>query len=96
MTTKGDVVRQLGEAKGRFSAAFGIQALALFGSYARGAQTSESDVDVLVDMKQATFDHYMDLKFFLEERLGANVDLVLKDTLKAGLRERVEREMISV
>ena len=43
-----------------------------------------------------TFDHYMDLKFFLEDRLGTRVDLVLEDTLKPLLRKHVERELIYV
>jgi predicted nucleotidyltransferase len=45
--------------------------LALFGSVARDEATAESDVDLLVEFEGgATFDRYMDLKFFLEECLG--------------------------
>jgi len=96
MTTKAHVVKELENAKSRFASELGIRTLALFGSFARGEQTGHSDVDVLVDMTAPTFDHYMDLKFFLEDRLGTQVDLVIKDSLKERLRKRVESEMINV
>ena len=57
----------------------------LFGSYARGEETSESDVDILVE-----FDHSSPIGLFayarmwreLQERLGLDLDLVEEGTLK--------------
>ncbi len=43
-------------------------------------------MDILVELDQPTFDHYMDLKFFLEDALGRPVDLVLADSLKPRLK----------
>ncbi|MBQ3691259.1 MAG: nucleotidyltransferase domain-containing protein [Bacteroidales bacterium] len=66
----------------------------LFGSFARGEQTSESDVDILVvlDDKEP-----VGLKFFgmyedLKEILGRNVDLVTDNSLAAFARQSVERD----
>jgi len=53
-----------------------------------------SDVDVLVEFDQPTFDHYMDLKFILEQLLGADVDLVIEDTVKPRLRTYISQEII--
>jgi hypothetical protein len=50
-------------------------------------------VDVLVEMSDPTFDHYMDLKFELEAALGSAVDLVLTETVKPRLRPVIEREV---
>ena len=50
----------------------------------------------MVEFEAPSFDHYMDLKFYLEERLGRPVDLVLKGTLKPALRERILREVRDV
>jgi len=94
MTTTDKIVKVLNEAKGRFNRTLGIKTLALFGSFARGEQTDKSDIDVLVDMSKPSFDGYMDLKFFLEDRFKTKVDLVLEDTVKPLLRERIIREMI--
>jgi predicted nucleotidyltransferase len=50
---------------------FGIKSLELFGSLARDEARVTSDVDILVEFEETpTFDHYMGLKFYLEDLLG--------------------------
>jgi hypothetical protein len=72
----------------------GAVQIGLFGSHARGDATPESDVDLLVDLDQHTFDRYMNLKLYLEDLLGRRVDLVLSDKLKPRLRQRILSEVI--
>ena len=55
---------------------------------------ADSDLDVLVEMSEPTFDRYMDLKFELEEAFGASVDLVLSDMVKERLRPIIEQEVV--
>ena len=66
----------------------------MFGSFARGDKRAESDVDIIVALAEPTFDHYMDLKFRLEEVLRRPVDLVIADTVKPRLKPIIEREVI--
>ena len=74
-----------------------IRRLALFGSILRPDFRSESDIDVLVEFKgKATFDGYMDLKFYLETLLGRNVDLITHDAVKPRMRPMIEQEAIHV
>jgi len=73
---------------------FGVERIALFGSVARGSSTKTSDVDILVEMAEPTFDRYMDLKFFLEDHVGRPVDLVLAESLKPRLAPIIQREAI--
>lgn len=76
---------------------FGVEMLSLFGSVAREEARPGSDIDVLVDFTgKATFDRYMDLKFFLEDLLGSRVDLVTRNALRPSMRPAVEREAIRV
>lgn len=76
---------------------FGVKSLALFGSVVRGEARPDSDVDILVEFEgPATFDRYMELKFFLEELLGRRVDLATRKALKPRLRPHVEREAVYV
>jgi len=72
---------------------YSVRRIGLFGSVLRGTASEKSDVDILVELEQPTFDHYMDLKFFLEERLGRPVDLVLADSLKPRLKPIIAREV---
>ena len=77
--------------------AMGVKSLAIFGSVARGEATPESDVDVLVEFDgPATFDRFMETKFFLEDLLGCSVDLVTRQALKPRIRPHVEREALYV
>jgi hypothetical protein len=80
--------------KVRFEQEYGVLRIGLFGSSARDEQTAVSDIDILVSMDSPTFDRYMDLKFELEDRFGAPVDLVLQDSVKDRLRDRVEQDAL--
>ena len=70
-----------------------VRRIGIFGSMATMHANEQSDVDILVELNEPTFDHYMELKFRLEEILGREVDLVLKDTLKARLQPIIEKEV---
>jgi uncharacterized protein len=71
---------------------FTVKRIGLFGSFLHGAADEQSDIDILVVLAQPTLDHYMDLKFFLEDELGKSVDLVLADSLKPRLRPIITAE----
>ena len=76
---------------------FAVKGLSVFGSAARNETTRKSDVDVLVEFKdKATFDLFMDLKFYLEELLGADVDLVTDKAIRPEIRKAIEQEKINV
>src|SRR5689334_17991614 len=76
---------------------FGVTSLALFGSVARDEAGPSSDVDVLVEFRETPgLTEYMGLKFWLEESLGRQVDLVMKRALKPWARPLVEAEAIRV
>ena len=70
-----------------------VRRIGIFGSMATMHANEQSDVDILVELNKPTFDHYMELKFRLEEILGRDVDLVLKDALKARLQPIIEKEV---
>jgi hypothetical protein len=76
---------------------FAVASLALFGSVARDEARPDSDVDVLVEFSETPgLSEYMRLKWWLEERLGRPVDLVMKGALKDWARPVVEAEAIRV
>lgn len=72
---------------------YGIESLALFGSYVRGENQPGSDLDVLV-----TFDDppgllgFIDLERELSTIVGYSVDLVVEGSLKPRIGNRVKQE----
>lgn len=72
---------------------FSVRSIGLFGSLARGEAMHTSDIDKLVEQKDLTLDHYMDLKLFVQEQFGRSMDLVLADAAKRSLRPIIEREV---
>jgi predicted nucleotidyltransferase len=54
----------------------------------------KSDLDVVVELDERTFDRYMDLKLFLEELFGCRVDLVLVGSIKPRLRSAILGEAV--
>ena len=89
-----DILRQIAENKEEFARRFSVARIALFGSFARGDERADSDVDILVEFAEPTFDHYMDLKFYLEDILERQVDLVMTDTVKPRIKPSIEREAL--
>jgi len=75
--------------------AFGVQRLGLFGSFVRGQQNEDSEVDLLVefDLGQKTFDAFIHLAFFLEDLFGRRVELVTPESLSPYLRSHIMSEV---
>lgn len=76
-----------------------IKSLAVFGSYARGDQTEESDLDLLIEFEEGaplTLIGFIELQDTLSDLLGVKVDLVERQGLKPRLCERVAREALAI
>lgn len=74
-----------------------VERLALFGSTARDAARTDSDIDNLVSFDgPATSERYFGVQFFLEDLLGRPVDLVTDKALRPELRPFIEREEVPV
>lgn len=73
----------------------GVKRLGLFGSFARGEQDQESDVDVLVEFEagQKTFDHFIDLAFLLEDLFKRHVEVVTPESLSPYLKPHIIKEI---
>ena len=71
--------------------------LRVFGSVARGAERSASDIDILVDaLPGATLFDLGALQVELEELLGASVDLVTPGDLPMSFRNAVLAEAVAI
>ena len=87
----------LTQSKPILAARYGITHLALFGSTARDAARSGSDIDILVAFDgPATSQRYFGVQFYLEDLFGCRVDLVTEKALRAELRPFIEKEAVHV
>jgi len=73
----------------------GVRRCGLFGSFARGEQGEQSDVDILVEFEEGrkTFDNFMGLAFFLEDLFGRKVDLLTPESLSPYIGPHILREV---
>ena len=92
--TASAVIQKLAEMRAELIERYSVTRIGVFGSIARGDDGPESDVDILVELAEPTFDHYMDLKFKLEEVFGRRVDLVMADTIKPAIKDTVQLEVV--
>jgi uncharacterized protein len=77
--------------------AMDVKSMAIFGSVARDQAASNSDVDILVEFNGPTdFGTYMDVKFFLEDLLGVNVDLATAKALRPRIRGAILEQAVKI
>ena len=93
MANENTIILKIQDRRQELAERFSVRSIGVFGSTATGHKNEQSDVDVLVEFNEPTFDHYMELKFCLEEILGRNVDLVIKDAIKPRLKPIIEKEV---
>ena len=76
---------------------FNVKELGIFGSYVRGEQNKNSDVDILVVFSKmpGIFD-YMKVENRLSAILHKRVDLVMKGALKPMIGKNIMREVVYV
>jgi len=66
---------------------FGVEQIALFGSFARDEASENSDVDLVVSLAMPLGFAFAELANYLEEKLGRKVDLITSNTLEMGIAD---------
>lgn len=92
--TKEDILQAIRQNQSSIRA-LGAKRVGLFGSFVRGEQHVDSDVDLLVEFEegQKTFDHFIQLSFLLEDLLGRRVELVTPDALSPYIGPYILKEV---
>jgi len=94
------IMRILKDHKEELERRFSLKKIGVFGSYTREEQTPESDIDIYVefDIKNLTFDKYLELIDYLEKLLGRKIDLITKygvETIRIPyIKEEIKRSLI--
>lgn len=96
MQTRESILLKLRDLKPEMVARYKLRSMALFGSYARGDQTIESDVDVLVDVDPSIGLDFIDLAEAIEQRLGVKTDVVPADGVKPRYQAFIQKDLVYV
>jgi len=75
---------------------FKVKNIAIFGSYVRGEQNPESDIDILVEFQEPVGFLFIHLADYLEEILGVRVDLLTPDAIKPNRQRYIMEDLVYV
>ena len=96
MITKEEILKSLAKDKPELQGQFMVSKIALFGSYARGEQQQDSDVDILVEVDPSIGLEFVTLAERIEKLLGTSVDLVSIRAVTSKAMKFIEPELIYV
>ncbi len=97
MKTFNDIKKTLSSLKNKIHEQYGVSNLEMFGSYVRGEQREDSDVDVLVEFdREVSLLDVSGLQVYLSEQLDAKVDVVLRRSVRKELQNTIFSEAIHV
>jgi uncharacterized protein len=97
MTERDDIVARLRAAMPDLKRRWPIRSLGVFGSFARGDEMDESDLDVLVEFERPVdLSSFLALEAMLRSLAGRRVDLVSRRALKPHIGRHVLSELLPV
>ena len=97
MTDTESIMEKIKEDMPYLQEQYKVKNVGVFGSYIRGDNNKESDVDILVEFHEPpTLLKFVALERHIGELTGMKVDLVMRTALKPGIRERILQEVVYV
>ncbi|MBF0556277.1 MAG: nucleotidyltransferase domain-containing protein [Nitrospirae bacterium] len=91
------IITLLHEYKQQFADRYGIKALGVFGSVARGDMRSDSDVDIVIKTDSPNIITLSRIRLEIEELVNKHVDIVhYREKMNKLLKERIDRDAIYV
>lgn len=95
--TKNEIIKYLSDKKENFSDKYKISDLILFGSYARGENSKDSDIDIAINTKLSDYFLLYDFKEDLENQFHTKVDVVrIRKKMNPYLKSRILKDGIYV
>jgi predicted nucleotidyltransferase len=90
-----EIVDRLRTVRYYLSHQYGVRRIGLFGSYARGDNRADSDIDFFVELSEPRYDWMAGLQIYLEGLFGQRIGLIRdNNALSQRLRSRIEKELI--
>ena len=94
--TKTEILHFLISHKEEIFSQFSLKSLGLFGSYAKEKATEDSDIDIVISTDKKDFFLRDDLREYLQNSLGKQVDVGYLDSIREYYKEKVQKDIIYV
>jgi uncharacterized protein len=92
-----EIINKLSEAKEYLARRYALSRIGVFGSIARGEESSMSDIDIVVDFTSTPdLFEFFEIEEYLENILHRKIDLVREKSIKKQIKDRVLREVIYI
>ena len=99
MKTVDELKQTLQAQKPYLAEKYGVTEIGIFGSYVRGEQRSDSDLDILIELERPpriSLIGLIELELYLSELLGIKVDLAIKKNLKPRIGKHILQEVVTL
>lgn len=100
MLTKEEVIKTLKKELPYLKATFGVKRIGLFGSYSKGLQREDSDVDIIIEFEKPIGLKFVELADYIESILGRKVDILTPEGIKSirvkEVAENIEKNIVYV
>jgi uncharacterized protein len=91
------ILQELRRLKPELEQRYGVTKIGIFGSFARNEIHRDSDVDVVVEMREPDLFYMVHIKESLEESFGRPVDVIrYRSLMNRHLKARIDREAVYV
>ena len=97
MLTKTEILAHLRDNKELYHSLYGIESVAVFGSFARGDQSEVSDIDILIRMAPGTenmFEKRLAFRDRLSERFLRRIDVCYEQAIRPQFRSLIIKDAI--
>ncbi len=92
-----EIEKILNEHKEELRRKYKIKEIGIFGSFVRGENKKESDVDILVEFEEVPgLIKFIEIEEYLSKLLGRKVDLVRKPSIREELKDGILKEVVYV
>lgn len=93
--TGNQIINLLRAEKPYLTKEFGVVNIGLFGSFVKGLSDKDSDIDLIVELRQPRFDFLAGLQIYLEKKFDRKIEIIRKgNKINSPFIERVEKDAI--
>ncbi|TFG06512.1 MAG: nucleotidyltransferase [Promethearchaeota archaeon] len=93
MLTREKIIQKLREELPFLKKEFGVKSIGIFGSYTKGTQSKDSDIDLIIEFEKPIGLAFMDLASYVEELLGKKVDILTPEGIKSIRVNKIAKDI---